>query len=350
MPIETVDDLRAHLELAIQVELSTVPPYLYAKYSIENQRCDAAMLLRSIVTEEMLHATLAANLLLSVGGRPHFTSPAYVPQYPSDLPHHRPPLELNLAPCTPETVREVLMGIEKPEAHDSPAEPDEYETLGQFYHALEEAFVALDAHGDLFADPQVDRQLGDPSFYGAVAGDAEDSGGLMYVTDLESARAAIEVIVHQGEGLSDDKWADPAHQELTHYHKLLQIADGTSPVPALRPVRTNPRSADYPESLRPVSDLFNLSYRYMFVLLDRLMQPAPDKGRLVGEMYGVMSRVLAALAHYLVAQPLPDGSCAAPTFELVAGAALPDRAMLHAAAAALAETRPELAPIAEALA
>ena len=350
MPIETVEDLRAHLELAIKVELSTVPPYLYAKYSIEDQRCEAAMLLRSIVTEEMLHATLAANLLLAVGGRPRFDDPSYLPVYPSLLPHHRPPLQLDLAACTPETVREIFMGIEQPEVHDAPAEPDEYETLGQFYHALEEALVALDAGGDLFSDPQADRQLGDPSFYGAVAGDAEDSGGLVLVRDLESARAAIAVIVHQGEGLSDDKWADPAHQELTHYSKLVQIADGTSPVPGLRPVPTSPRTADYPLALQPVSDLFNLSYRYMYVLLDELMQPVPDKGRLVGEMYGIMSGVLSPLANYLVAQPLGDGRCAAPTFERVDTEAPLARATLHAAAAALHDTRPELAPIVEALA
>ena len=195
MPIETVEDLRAHLELAIKVELSTVPPYLYAKYSIEDQRSEAAMLLRSIVTEEMLHATLAANLLLAIGGQPQFADPSYVPVYPSPLAHHRPPLQLDLAPCTPETVRGIFMGIERPEVHDAPAEPDEYETLGQFYHALEQAFVALDARGDLFSNPQTEQQLGDPSFYGPVAGDAEDSGGLMLVTDLDSAIAAIEVAI-----------------------------------------------------------------------------------------------------------------------------------------------------------
>ena len=58
MPIQTVPDLREHLELAIRVELSTIPLYLYAMYSIEEQTSEAALLIRSIVTEEMLHAVL----------------------------------------------------------------------------------------------------------------------------------------------------------------------------------------------------------------------------------------------------------------------------------------------------
>lgn len=350
MPIDTAEDLRAHLEAAIRVELATVPPYLYAMYSIADQASDAALLLRSIVTEEMLHATLAANLLLAVGGRPTFASITYQPEYPSLMPHHRPPLRLDLAPCTPATVSEIFMRIEQPEAHDAPAEPDEYETLGQFYHALEEALVDLAARGDLFGDPQADRQLGDPRFYSPVTGDAADSGGLILVYDLDTARAAIEVIVHQGEGLSDDRWADPAHQELTHYSKLLQIADGTSPVAALRPVPTNPRTRDYPPSLRPVSDLFNESYRYLFVLLDALVQPVPHKWSMVNELYTVMTGVLSPLAAYLVAQPLGDGRCAAPTFERLDAEASPDRASLHAAAVALVHTRPELGPVVAALA
>jgi hypothetical protein len=36
MPIETTQDLHDHLELAISIELATVPPYLYAMYSIED--------------------------------------------------------------------------------------------------------------------------------------------------------------------------------------------------------------------------------------------------------------------------------------------------------------------------
>ena len=108
MPINTPDDLREHIELAIRVELSTIPPYLYAMYSIEDQTSESALLIRSIVVEEMLHAVLATNLLLAVGGVPDYAGSAYMPRYPMALPHHRPPLTLNLAPCSLDVVRDLL--------------------------------------------------------------------------------------------------------------------------------------------------------------------------------------------------------------------------------------------------
>ena len=64
MPIDTVEDLRDHLQLAIKVELTTIPPYLYALYSIDDPATTSAKYIRSVVTEEMLHAVLMANILL----------------------------------------------------------------------------------------------------------------------------------------------------------------------------------------------------------------------------------------------------------------------------------------------
>ena len=244
-----------------QIKLATIPPYLYAMYSIEDQHSEAGLLIRSIAAEEMLHAALATNLLLAVGGESRFGTTKWIPTYPMSVPHHRPPLEIGLTRASEEVVREVFMRIEQPEVHGAPAEPDVFETLGQFYHALELAIVELAGRYPLFENAQPQRQMADPGFYKPVAYDAEDSGGLTLIDDVESAMTAIEIIVHQGEGLSTERWADPAHQELTHYHKLLQIAEGTSPFGSVRPLCSNPRSADYPESIRQVSDLFNVLHR-----------------------------------------------------------------------------------------
>ena len=349
MPITTRAELREHLELAIQVELSTVPPYLYALYSIADQRSESALLLRSIVAEEMLHAVLASNVLLAIGGRPRFDTTAYMPRYPGWVPHHKPPLGVRLERCSLALIEDVFMRIEQPEIHGAPAEPDEFETLGQFYHALEEALADMSAREDLFTDPQLECQLSDPSFYAPVEDDAEDSGGLVEVRDLASADDAIEVIVHQGEGLSDERWADPSHAELTHYHKLLQIRDCDSPLGEVRPVPTDPRTADYPESLQPVSDLFNLAYRSLYLLLARLLGPEPDKGPLVGELYRVMTRVMSPVAGFLVCQPIGDGLVAAPTFEVLEGDADQVRRALLDRARESATVWPELRPVAEAM-
>ncbi len=349
MPIDTPQNLREHLELAIEVELATIPPYLFAMYSIEDQTSEAALLIRSIATEEMLHAALATNLLLAVGGRPRFDTAELLPRYPEFLPHHQPPLELNLEACSLELIQDVFMPIEQPEVHGAPPEADVYETLGQFYHALEVGIVDLSERHDLFADPQAACQLSDPAFYGPVAYDAADSGGLMLVDGVESALAAIEIIVHQGEGLSTERWADPSHQELTHYYKLLQISNGTTPLGPVRPVKANPRTADYSKALRPVSDLFNACYRYLFLILGELFSPEADKSESVSRMYRLMSQVMSGLALFLVQQPIDDGIFAAPTFEITEFASGDPNNELGALTTKVAHLHSELAVITDAI-
>jgi hypothetical protein len=256
---------------------------------------------------------------------------------------------MELAPCSLESIEGLFMRIEKPEMHDAPAQPDQFETLGQFYHALELAMESLSDGVELFSNPQREAQLSDPRFYRPVELDAEDSGGLMMIEDLASARAAIEVIVHQGEGLSDERWADPDHQELTHYHKLLQITEGTSPLGRVVPVRRNPSTVDYPEDLRPVSELFNALYRGLFLILDRIFAPDSNQSRAVGVLYLLMADVMSQLASFMVRQPLGDGEFAAPTFEVFEfgdGSPLDE---VTAMADQVAQVHPELSSVHDAL-
>jgi len=344
LPITTRKELHEHLETAIEVELSTVPAYLYAMYSIEDRGSEAALLLRSIVVEEMLHAALVTNLLLATGGAPDFHSTRYMPRYPMNLPHHDPPLVVDLAPCSHQSIERLFMRIEQPEAREAPAQPDQFETLGQFYHALEIAIEDLALTSDLFSDSQRRSQLSDPRFYRPVELDAEDSGGLVLIEDLASAIEAIEIIIHQGEGLSDTRWADPEHQELTHYYKLLQIVEGASPLGQVRPVPTNPRTVDYPTDIQPVSELFNAVYRLMYLVMGRIFSGDEGQGRSVGVMYILMADLLAQLGGFLVEARLDDGSAAAPTFEIHEFDAMPLQETLDLAAQ-VAELHPELAEV-----
>jgi len=207
------------------------------------------------------------------------------------------------------------MVIESPRAPKALPEGDVYETLGQFYAALEEAVDRLDDEGNLFADCQADRQLSDASYYAPVKFDAEDSGGLMLVDDGSSADRALEIIIDQGEGLSDRKWADPSHQELTHFYKFEQIADGTSPIGSVWPVRTNPKTADFPDSVANLSDLFNALYGLMFVTMGDLFSGEHDQGEVIGRLYPLMTGCMAPTARALVQQRIGEGENAAPTFE-----------------------------------
>jgi hypothetical protein len=69
--ITTLDDLREHLQWAIELEHFTLPPYLCALYSLDPARNpEATEALSGVLIEEMLHMTLAANLLNAVAWSP----------------------------------------------------------------------------------------------------------------------------------------------------------------------------------------------------------------------------------------------------------------------------------------
>ena len=57
--IAKIDDLRESLQLAAQLEFSTIPPYLCAKWSIRDPG-DAQDTLDDIVIQKMGHMALAA--------------------------------------------------------------------------------------------------------------------------------------------------------------------------------------------------------------------------------------------------------------------------------------------------
>jgi hypothetical protein len=311
----TVEDVREHLKLATKVELSTIPPYLFAMYSIKDQESDAARLIASVVVEEMLHACLVTNLLLAVGGEPDFGYQT-IPTYPDLMAHHTPDLLLTLERCTPQLIQDTFMVIESPQAPGAPPEDDVYETLGQFYAALENAVTELPVTSNVFDDPQAHRQLADTSFYAPVKFDADDSGGLMLIDSRETAIQALEIIIDQGEGLKDHRWADPGHQELTHYYKFKQIADGVSPIGPVWPVMSNPTTAAFPESIRPLSDAFNALYGLIYITMGDLFSGGLDEGERIGRLYTLMLDGLSPVARRLVQTPINDTTNACPTFEI----------------------------------
>jgi rubrerythrin len=60
----TVEGLRRALQHAIELEHATIPTYLYALYSIKpGTNPEIVWLIKSIVSEEMLHLSLDCNIL-----------------------------------------------------------------------------------------------------------------------------------------------------------------------------------------------------------------------------------------------------------------------------------------------
>ena len=221
--LDTVEDLRIALANAIKLEFSTVPPYLTALYSIKDGTNAAiAANLRLIVVQEMLHLSLAANILNAVDGRPDF--PASVPKYPGPLPmgigsEPGKPFIVPLKKLTPEVVRDVFMVIEEPE--DPIVFPEkkttlesiapEYHTIGQFYEAVSQLIADL---GNKIFKGNPKRQV--TGWFGPDQ--------LFPITDVTSAQKAITLIVTQGEGTPTDPSGGPSG--LAHYYRFEEIARG----------------------------------------------------------------------------------------------------------------------------
>ena len=103
----TVDRLKELLEAAVKLELSTIPPYLCALYTLHPEGNDEAKLvIRSVVVEEMLHMVLVANVMNALSGDPVLDGSDLIRGYPGPLPGSvESGLEVGLAPCSIAQVR-----------------------------------------------------------------------------------------------------------------------------------------------------------------------------------------------------------------------------------------------------
>jgi hypothetical protein len=335
-PITTVGELQDHLYHAIQVELSTIPLYLYPAYSIKtagysqwSAGMSAFRTIRSVVIEEMLHLCLARNLLVSIGGgdEVRFYDERMVPTYPSDMLHRTPKLPLNLEVCSVDLMTGTFMPLELPAKDAAPPQGGEYNTLGQFYAAIKLGYERLagELGPGLWADNRPDLQ------YYSGYWNQDGGGSPIVVCDLTTACQAIATIVEQGEGSragDDEVPLDPAKpalgmNELSHYAKFHRIAQGIDGIGLTWPVPTNPRAEAFPSPARELARLFDAAYCYVLCLVDAIYNTSRKETvaggrsaryRLERTFIGAMGGVLFPIADMLVRTPVDGGGNAAPAF------------------------------------
>ena len=113
----TVEHVLEDLQIALQLEHSTLPPYMTAWASIKksyNQQVKS--ILRDIIIQEMMHAALVANIINALGGKPSFYSKDFIPRYPSGLPGGvHPDLVVPIEKISLALIRNIFMKIEQPE-------------------------------------------------------------------------------------------------------------------------------------------------------------------------------------------------------------------------------------------
>ncbi|MFI6299268.1 ferritin-like protein [Nonomuraea sp. NPDC050790] len=324
--IDTLESLREHLQWAIELEHATLPPYLCALYSLDQERNPAAVdVVSSVFVEEMLHLALAANLLNAVGGRPVLDSPRLLPPHPRTLPHGDGALTLSLLPFGEEAL-EMFLRLEQPAPPGAPPKGDAYETIGQFYAAIEQGLrhlcEELGEKAVFTGDPA--RQVSGTRF-------SHTEGWLFAVEDLESALGALAEIVEEGEGASTGEVWDGDGDEVAHYYRFLELRHGRryqrgdtpetgptgKPIPVdfggVAPMRPHPRPADHApgSEIRTAQDGFNRTYCRLLRSLERAFNGEP---KLLADAVGAMY-VLKSQAQALMRMPDGDGATAGPTFE-----------------------------------
>ncbi|HVZ14053.1 MAG TPA: ferritin-like domain-containing protein [Bauldia sp.] len=235
--IESREELIYLLAEAEAIEHNLMCCYLYAAWSLKRGERDGLTrhqaeavsrwkrAITSVAIEEMTHLALAANLTTAIGGAPHFSRP----NFPIPAGYHPSGVVVELARFSP-AVLDHFIFLERPEGKEltdstefvHPADyhrtqpkgrlmphAQDYATVGHLYRGIRHGFEVLAHHiGEraLFCGG-AERQITP----------AEVSlPGITAITDLASARAAIETIIDQGEG-------SPGHNEDSHFNRFLRV-------------------------------------------------------------------------------------------------------------------------------
>jgi hypothetical protein len=339
---------------AAAVEHMIMCQYLYASFSLktdpdeglteEQAKAVASwhQLLSGIAVEEMLHFALVCNVMCAIGAAP----PMGRPNFPRDSDHLPPGVQFRFLPFGKDSLTHFLY-LERPEGMErtdadgfvpvrpapEPVEADEvmprlqgFGTVGHLYRGIENglaSFAAVVGERKLFVGPR--RSQATPELFRWPQ--------LIAVTDLASARAAIEEIIEQGEGARGD-WR-PAHYGrflgIWEEYQRLRASD-----PAFEPARPvvaafvrQPYDVADPQPLltdpatTAVAEVFNLGYETLLQTLNRFFTHTDETdeqlGVLVGAAFRLMTQVLRPLGNALTRMPAgPEfpGRTAGPTFQM----------------------------------
>jgi len=198
-----LERFQANVHVAAQIELTTIPLYLSAMWSIwPNSTVKPAVrqlaqyaqdTLKSVVIQEMLHMTLDGNVLAATG-EPLDMYPKMVPKYPADL---GAVVGLRAVPIQSLTgdQMQAFVQIERPNIdrfHSAqPADPCNItvvSSIGEFYDLAQQCAKVVDErYNQPFAGVKITQIL-------SWLKDAVN------VTNYDTVKEAFKIIVDQGEG------------------------------------------------------------------------------------------------------------------------------------------------------
>ena len=337
---------------AAELEHGIMCQYLFAAFSLK-QHTDEGLTdseleavtrwrrqISHVATQEMLHLALVHNLLSAVGAAPHLARP----NLPQPANHYPAGVQLALLPFGEQALRHFMF-LERPEgmalddadglaavgkakplmaAEDIVPRLQDFATVGHLYRSIEHGLAHLT---ERFGEHWL--------FIGPPRAQATSANfrwpELVAVTDLESARRAVEQILEQGEGAR-------GHWQNAHFGRFVKILDeyqGMREVnPRFDPVRpvlaVNVRPSehgDVPVITDPLTahctDLFNVGYEILLQTLERYFAHTEETDAQLATLadltLGLMFQVIKPLGELITTLPAgPEypGRTAGPSFEL----------------------------------
>jgi hypothetical protein len=384
--VERREELLWLLVQACELEHGLMCEYLFAQFTLKrsaDEGLTAEQLAKvaawekvivEVTKQEMLHLALATNLLTAIGAAPHL----HRPNFPILSRWYPPGVQIALVPFGERALRHFIY-LERPEGMDLDdaegfaavgqaqpltgseelmAVPEDYQTVGHLYRGIEHGLERLvERHGEAGVF------IGPPQAQATT--EVFEWAELTAVTDLASAKAAIELIVEQGEGARGD-WRN------AHFGRFIALLEDylavTAADPGFEPARpVEPAYLRRPPDVEAevaaigdprtaqVADLFNAIYETTLQALSRYFvhsgETAEQVTVLARTAKHLMNWVMRPLGSILTSLPLGPqrpGVLAGPAFEIVQPSfyVLPHR---QAAWRILAERLEELADRAEQL-
>jgi len=317
--------LKKHLQTAVILELYTIPLYLFGWYSINKVEpggsLDPKDVIITIAIDEMLHLALSGNILTAIGGSPKLYdpgNPSLIPQYPNKL-FYQDKVDLSLRAATkPNT--DTFVQVEAPypprrEPYPAPPNPlPDYHSIGEFYEAVKTNLIELD-----------------PDF-GSVDRQFSPNDGVHHdvytIPDLTTAKTAIDKIVTDGEGTSEEAaMAD----DNNHWKKFIKLRDDTTIQWDCYSVKQDPQTErDYKDKkFYRVARTFDATFCFLLLTMETLwtISSSDDNRARITSTFRPIMHVLSPLADFLVKEQFDANTVAAPSFDFYKFVGAPAKAL-----------------------
>lgn len=355
IPVQTREELVSLLCEAAELEHGLACSYLYAAFSLKTTLDDGLQpdqleavdrwrhTIMEVAEQEMLHLALVSNLLTAVGAAPHLRRPPI----PHRSPYYPAGITIELSGFDEATLTRFIF-LERPEhveiedaildhpsvdldvdvpvaAPGALAVPDEsadadvdtaslsFSTVGHLYQTIEAALVHL-------VEQRGERRV----FIGPPVAQATSAyfelNDLVPVTDLASARQALEVLTTQGEGVQGD-WSEAHYGMFLAVRRELRDLRRRDPdfEPA-QPVIDNPTEAALAvdggqgaagRSALELMRLFNNAYTLMTLMLVRFFAHTDETEAALRTLargsVDLMEDVISPLGELLARTPVRSG-------------------------------------------